>query len=230
MRTRSVLTTSRGTIDIIHDAGPADVTAHPISPDLDSIVHNPGIRRTVYLNLAADPEARLTLAVADGMIVGRAAVGPSFGRWRELPRVREFAIEVSRPWRRGTGLAATLARVALGDPAVEEEILLAFALPAAWDLDSRPVAPATYRRALALVLAGQAFVPLGTDEPEVVGAAGASLFARTGARVPARAVAALERARYVGSDAARDAARSGRLPTRVIDTLVTRLRRMLRAA
>ena len=99
MRVIQSINTPRGPLTVIHDATPEELAAHDISPRLSSIVRNADIRRSVLHNLAADAEARLTFAAAGGVIVGRASIGPSFGRWRALPRVREFAIEVARGWR-----------------------------------------------------------------------------------------------------------------------------------
>ena len=189
----------RRSLTLLHDVGPADL-ALPISPDLNSIVQSPVARRKVVQALAADPRARLTIAVGDGAIVGRAMVAPSFGRWQSLPRVREFGIEVARGWRRH-GVATALMAAALADPAVEEEILLAFTLPAAWDTDSAGLCQRDYGRLLGALVGRAGFRPTGTDEPEVSLQHDAALLVRVGTRVPPVAVAAFERARYRGREA-----------------------------
>ena len=181
-------------LTLLHDVGPADLTL-PISPDLNSIIPSPVVRRKVVQALAADPRARLTIAVADGAIIGRAMVAPSFGRWQSLPRVREFGLEVARGWRRH-GVATALMAAALADPAVEEEILLAFTLPAAWDTDSAGLCQRDYGRLLGALVGRAGFRPTGTDEPEVSLQHDAALLVRVGTRVPPAAVAAFEHARY----------------------------------
>ena len=184
-------------VTILHDATPAEVDAAAISPGLCSIVPSPRLLSTILRRLAADPEARLTLAVADSTIVSRAVVGPSFGRWRSLPNVREFALEVARGWR-GHGLAARLMAAALTDPAAESEILVAFALPSAWDAEHEGLSPARYCARLRTLLGRAGFQPAGTDEPEVRFGRDAALLVRIGGRVPTAPVAAFEQARYLG--------------------------------
>ena len=195
MRTLHTVATRRGSITIIHDAVPADVAACTLNPDGWTIIRNPQVLRTFLDRSAADPQARLTLAVADGVIVGRAVVAASFGRWQKLPRVREFAIEAVREWRR-TGVASRLMQAALADPAVEDEIILAFTLPSAWDLDYARLSLSNYGRLLAVNASRYGFRRVGTDEPEVMFQLGAALLVRIGARVPSEAVAAFEEARY----------------------------------
>ena len=195
MRTEQRIETPRGAVRVIHDATLADVEACPLDGGLTSLVHSPIARRGVLRNLAADPGARLTLAVAGGAIVGHVAVGRSFGRWQALPRVREVAFEVAREWRR-LGLLARLVDVALADPAVEHEILLAFLWPSAWDVEGTALQPTTYRRLLERLGARRGFLPVPTDEPEI--ALGGSLIVRVGARVPYDAVEALDGARILG--------------------------------
>lgn len=199
VRTIQSAATRRDRITIIHDAVPADVEAYPSSPGLGAIIRNPELRRTFFRTLAADPEARLTLAIADGVIAGRVSIGPSFGRWRTLPQVREIAIEAAREWRRG-GLASRLTQAALADPAVEDEILLAFTLPSAWDLEYESLTPLAYARLLAEFLGKFRFRLTGTDEPEVRWERHAALLVRIGARVPPDAVAAFDRARYIDGE------------------------------
>ena len=186
----------RPSIQIIADAGAADIEAYPISSGLGSIVRGPAARTAVFRRLAADPQARMTLAVADGVIVGRASIGPSFGRWRALPRVREFGYEAARESRH-RGVAAALTRAALSDPAVEDEIVLAFLWPSAWDAEYERLSPSVYRRRLVDAAVRAGFRPAGTDEPEVLFQWGAALYMRVGARVPADAIAAFEQARYL---------------------------------
>lgn len=195
MRTLQTVVTRRGPVTTIHDAAPADVGAYPISPGLCAIIRHPEVQRTCLRRPAADPEARLTLAVANSRIVGRAVVAPSFGRWQTLPAARECGSEVAREWRR-TGVATALTQTVLTDPAVEGEILLAFTLPSAWDAEYEGQPPAEYGRLLARAAGGYRFRPTGTDEPEVWFQSHAALLVRIGVRVPADAVAAFEQARY----------------------------------
>lgn len=199
MRTIQIVTTTRGTARVIHDAAPADVDAHPISPTMSSFIRGPSQRRAVVLALAADPEARLTLAVAGGEIVGRAVVGPSFGRWRALTGVREFAIELAREWRH-TGLGEVLTRTALADPAVEREIVLAFLLPSAWDLEHEQRSLGGYSAMLRRRAEPHGFRPVATDEPEVRWHEGAALLARTGSRAVRAAREAFERSLVLERD------------------------------
>lgn len=196
MRTLELAPTPRGTVRVIHDAAPADVDAYPINPSMSSFVRGPAQRRAVYLALAADPEARVTIAVAEGEIVGRAVVGPSFGRWRALSGVREFAIELAREWRH-TGLGEILIRRALADPAAEREIVLAFLLPSAWDLEHEQRSLGGYSAMLQRRAERHGFRPLTTDEPEVRWHEGAALLARTGGRVSRAVREAFEQARFL---------------------------------
>ncbi len=193
MRTLHTIATRCGPLTIIHDAHPADVAACTISADGWTIIRTPRVVGTFLARLAADPQARLTLAMADGVIVGRAVVGPSFGRWAPLPRVHEFAIEVVRHWRRA-GVATQLTQVTLADPAVEDEIVLAFTLPSAWDPEHARLSEDDYSRLLAAGAHCYRFRRVGTDEPEVVCQRGAALLVRLGARVPPEAAAAFARA------------------------------------
>ena len=198
MRQLFTVATRRGRVTIIHDAQPEDIAAIEMRPGGGWIVRPPEVRRNVLRALAADPSARVTLALAGSTFIGRATIGPSFGRWRSLPHVREFAYEVAREWRHA-GLGAELARVALADPAVANEIVLALLWPSAWDVPHEALSPATYRQWLATAAGRGGFVATGTDEPEVVAewAGGARLYVRVGERVPEAALAAFDAARYL---------------------------------
>src|SRR5688500_22622 len=99
MQTTSIISNAEPSVSVIHDATIADLAVLEIDPGLSSLMRSPTVRRTVLRNLAAHPHARLTLAVHDRRIIGHLAVGPSFGRWKDLPYVREVAFEVSRAWR-----------------------------------------------------------------------------------------------------------------------------------
>ncbi len=185
----------RATVAVIHPASLAALERYSLSDGLCGITRSQAVRRSVLARLAADPRARLTLAVADGRIVGWAAVAPSFGRWQALPAVREIGLEVAREWRAGTALARALMATVLADPHSEEEVLLAFALPSSWDLTYKPVHPTVYRRMIAMGLRRYGFVPVVTDDPEVCGVPEAALFLRVGARVPAAVLDAVLAAR-----------------------------------
>ena len=87
----------------------------------------------------------------------------------------------------------------VADPAVEDEILLAFLWPSAWDVQHVGLQPTSYRAMLSAVGAEHGFRPVGTDEPEI--ARGGGLIPRTGRRVPADAVTAFDGARYLGRTA-----------------------------
>ena len=193
MRAFQTMTTARGSITIIHDAALVDVMAHAISPGLVGMIRSPVVRRQVLRNLAAAPEARLTVAVADATLIGHVAVAPSFGRWQTLPHVREIAFEVAREWRR-LGVLTRLLDVALADPAVEDEIVLAFLWPSAWDLGHVGLQPTSYRRLLVALGEQRRFRTVATDEPEI--AYGGALIARVGRRVTNPAVASFDQARY----------------------------------
>lgn len=195
MRTETTVYAAEVGVTIIHDASIADVTAFEIDPGLVSLIRRPVVRRAVLRDLAAAPDARLTLAVSEGRIIGHTAVGPSFGRWRDLAHVREVAFEVSRPWRH-SGIASRVSAVAMADPAVEDEILLAFLWPSAWDVEFERVTRGAYRDRLTRFVQRSGFQPVGTDEPEILLQDGGRLLVRIGARVPCRAVAAFTRARY----------------------------------
>lgn len=195
MRSVCSVPTARGIVSIIHDAEPADIDASPISDGLRSIIRTSALRHRFYRQLAANPDARLTIAVADGIIVGRAVVGESFGRWQHLPRVREFAIEVAREWRR-TGLGTRLTEVALHDPAAEDEIIIAFTLPAAWDAEHEGLPLPVYGRMLLDSADRHGFRRVSTDEPEIR-LRDAAMIVRPGSRVPAEALARFEAARYI---------------------------------
>jgi hypothetical protein len=195
MRMLHSIDTASGAVTIIHDATLADVEAYAVHPGLTSMMHNPVVRRSILRNLATDPAARLTLAVVDGTVIGHYAIGPSFGRWQALPRVREVAFEVARGWRR-LGILGRMGDVALGDPAVDDEIVLAFLWPAAWDVEHVGLQPTRYRAMLTDLGARYGFRRVQTDEPEL--AYGGALLVRVGARVPADAVAAFDDARILG--------------------------------
>lgn len=183
-------------ITIIHNASIADVAAFEIDSELSSIIRRPAVRKSILRNLAAAPNARLTLAVRDGLIIGHSAVGPSFGRWVELPRVREVAFEVSRTWRRA-GVATRLSEAANNDPAIEDEILRAFLWPSAWDTEFEGMTRTAYRDRLSAFVSRYGFRQVGTDEPEIALQDGGRLLVRVGARVPCHAVAAFTQARYL---------------------------------
>jgi acetoin utilization protein AcuA len=202
MRTLQEIDTASGAVTIIHDASLADVEAHTVDPGLTSLMHSPLVRRSVLRNLAADPRARLTLAVAGGRLIGHYAIGPSFGRWhpsfgrwQALPRVREVAFEIARGWRR-LGILERLGDVALADPAVADEIVLAFLWPSAWDIEQVGLQPTRYRAMLTELGVRYGFRPVETDEPELV--YGGALLVRIGERVSADARAAFEHARVLG--------------------------------
>jgi hypothetical protein len=195
MRALQSIDTASGAVTIIHDAALADVEAYAVDPGLTSMMHSPVVRRSILRNLAAEPGARLTLAVVGGTLVGHYAIGPSFGRWQALPRVREVAFEIARGWRR-LGVLGRMGDIALADPAVEDEIVLAFLWPAAWDIEHVGLQPTRYRAMLTDLGTRYGFHRAQTDEPEL--AYGGALLVRVGARVPADAVAAFEGARILG--------------------------------
>jgi hypothetical protein len=195
MRSRSSVHVAGTQITIIHDASISDVVAHAIDPGLSSIVRSASARRSVLRRLAASPEARLTLAVHNGTIIGHTAAGPSFGRWLNLPHVREVAFEVARAWRR-TGVATLLTETALADPAVEDEILLGFLWPSAWDTEYVGLPRTAYREMIATFCGRYGFRMVETDEPEITSQFGGALIARIGAGVPEAAVQAFDDARF----------------------------------
>jgi hypothetical protein len=196
MRTTSLIPVAGAAVTIIHNASVADVAAFEIDPGLTSIIRRPAVRRQILHDLAAAPDARLTLAVSDGLIIGHAAVGPSFGRWLALPHVREIAFEVSRSWRHG-GIAAQIIGRAMADPAVESEILLAFLWPSAWDTEHARLSRIAYRDLLTDFIGRFGFRTIGTDEPEIAYQEGGRLLVRFGARVPCPALASFMDARYL---------------------------------
>jgi acetoin utilization protein AcuA len=193
--TTLALTTPRGDVTLIPAATPADLDRLAIDPGLSSIVHNPELLRRVLRALAADPRARLVLAVHDGTLIGRAALAPSFGRWQALPNAREYALELARGWR-GLGLAGALTRATLDTPIIERELLLAFLMPSAWDAEYEGLSEAVYGARLAGMLQRHRFQPTGTDEPEVRLRQNAALLVRRGTRVSATTLAAFEETRY----------------------------------
>ena len=193
MKTVHEITTQAAAYSIIHDATLADVERHELSAGLTSLIRSSVVRRKVLRDLAAASGWRLTLAVADGVIVGHLAVAASFGRWEKLPRVREVAFEVAREWRRH-GVLTRMFEVALADPSAEDEIILAFLWPSAWDVEQTGLQPTSYRRLLVELGERRGFVQVPTDEPEI--AYSGALLARLGARVPAYAVAAFRRALF----------------------------------
>ena len=150
----------------------------------------------ICAGLAAAPDARLTLAVSDGRIIGHSASGPSFGRWLDLPRVREVAFEVSRSWRH-RGIASKLTDRAMADPAVEDEILLGFLWPSAWDTEHARLSRMAYRDLLIRFTDRYGFRTMGTDEPEIALQEGGRMIVRFGSRVPCPAVATFLDARYL---------------------------------
>jgi hypothetical protein len=196
MRTTSIHFVADAAVAIIHDATIADVADHEIDLGLNSIVRRPTVRRQILTRLAADPTARLTLAVSDGRIIGHSAAGPSFGRWLELSHVREVAFEVSRDWRH-RGIASMISDRAMADPAVEDEILIGFLWPAAWDTEHARLSRIAYRDLLTDFTGRYGFRTMGTDEPEIAHQEGGRLIIRIGARVPCRAIASFMEARYL---------------------------------
>jgi hypothetical protein len=196
MRTISIHLTANAAVTIIHNASVSDVAEYEIDPGLNSIIRRPIVRRQILNKLAADPVARLTLAVSDGRIIGHSAAGPSFGRWLDLPYVREVAFEVSRDWRH-QGIAAKLTDRAMSDPAVEDEILIGFLWPSAWDTEHARLSRIAYRDLLTDFTGRYGFRTIDTDEPEIAFQDGGRMIVRIGARVPRRAVATFMDARYL---------------------------------
>src|SRR5215213_802635 len=161
MDERPTIETASGPVTLIRDAAIADIEAYEIDCGLSSIMRSATVRRRVLRELAADPHARLTLAVAAGAVVGHLGIGPSFGRWRVLPRVREIAFEVSRGWRQ-SGLVSAMIRRAMADPAIEDEIIVGFLWPAAWDLAELAGSRIAYRDMLMRIAARVGFQAYGT--------------------------------------------------------------------
>jgi hypothetical protein len=196
MRTTTIHLLANTAVTIIHNASIADVAACEIDPGLNSIIRRTTIRRQILAKLAAAPDARMTLAVSDGRIIGHSAAGPSFGRWLELPHVREVAFEVSRDWRH-LGIASIISDRAMADPAVEDEILIGFLWPSAWDTEHARLSRIAYRDLLTRFTERYGFRTIGTDEPEIALQDGGRMIVRIGARVPGRAVTAFMDARYL---------------------------------
>ncbi|MGD9893245.1 MAG: hypothetical protein AB7R89_18730 [Dehalococcoidia bacterium] len=196
MRTTSVHLAANAAITIIHNASVADVAAYEIDPGLNSIIRRPTVRRQILTKLAADPEARLTLAVSGGLIVGHSAAGPSFGRWLDLPHVREVAFEVSQDWRH-RGVASQMIDRAMADLVVEDEILLGFLWPSAWDTEHARLSRIAYRDLLTEFIGRYGFRTMDTDEPEIAHQEGGRLIVRIGARVPCQAIVSFMAARFL---------------------------------
>lgn len=196
MRTASIHLSDNAAVTVIHNASVADVDAYEIDPGLDSIIRRPTVRRQILNNLAAGSDARLTVAVSGDRIIGHTAAGPSFGRWLDLPHVREVAFEVSRTWRH-RGIASKLTDRAMADPAVEDEILLGFLWPSAWDTEHARLSRIAYRDLLIRFTDRYGFRTMGTDEPEIALQEGGRMIVRIGARVPCRASTAFLDARYL---------------------------------
>jgi len=121
----------------------------------------------LLLNIARNPDARLTLAyTATGKIVGQATLAPVDTWWQNIGKTYEIAVEVSSGWRK-LGIARQLLSDALDFASLEEYIILALGLSWHWDYEGLGISRFQYREMLAHLFAAHGFVEYLTSEPNI---------------------------------------------------------------
>lgn len=132
-------------------------------------------------SLAAAPDGYVTLAVADGTIVGFVLLcqpGP-LERWASLPGAYELSIEVSRGWRE-LGIAHRLLGLTFADPVWETRVVVAQGYHWHWDIEQTGLSVWEYRDMYRQLFATYGSALFGTDDPEIYFEQANILMARMG--------------------------------------------------
>lgn len=164
------LATPRAVVEFYAPASAALIGTLSIDPGIGAFwQYREGQRQKgVLRSLAAAPDGYVTLAVADGAIVGFVLLcqpGPT-ERWGDLPGVYELSIEVSRDWR-DLGIAHRLLRLTFADPVWETRVVVAQGYHWHWDLEHTGLSVWQYRELYRRLFATYGFAEFGTDDPEI---------------------------------------------------------------
>ena len=138
--------------------------------------------------IAAQPDANVTLAIADEQIIvgfGVLAYPEPSERWAALqPRVmmEVKAIEVARHWR-SKNIAGRILQALTGEPQIEEKIVYMVGYSWTWDLDGTRKTAQQYRQMLIRLFEPFGFIEYQTNEPNICLKAENLFMGRVGKRV-----------------------------------------------
>ena len=189
-----------GSLAITVCAAAAAIEALEPDPDLDAF-RPPHAQLLALADIARDPDGCVTIAVgADGgTLVGYAAFHrPSaVETWAEdrSGRLIELgAVEVASS-HRGEKVAERLLAAAFAGGRFDDTVVFATLYRWHYDLERTGLGELGYRRMLERLYASAGFVPVATNDPEIVSHGANRLMVRVGARADPGAVAEFERLR-----------------------------------
>ena len=159
--------TAAGLLFLLSCCPPGLVEGLQVDEGLRAFARTPQREHELLLQLARQPETRLTLAYTpSGTIVGQATLAPVDDWWQGIEKAYEIAVEVS-PTYRHLGIAHQLLCLALDFDAVEESLLLGLGLSWHWDYLGLGLSRFQYREMIAQLAAAFGFFEYLTSEPNI---------------------------------------------------------------
>ncbi len=157
-------------------------------------------QHAALIEVAKQPEARMTIARIDDVIIGYAAFSypDPLERWAEgnLERLLVLgAVEVS-PNYRGAGLGKALLEVTMMDEAVENYIIITTEYYWHWDLKSTGLNVWDYRRMMEKMMNHGGLMYTPTDDPEICSHPANCLMVRIGRDVDQHTIDQFDRLRF----------------------------------
>ena len=175
--------TQAGPLFLRSCCSPSFVADLQVDEGLCAFARLPEREHQLLLNIARNPDARLTLAyTATGKIVGQATLAPVDTWWQNIGKTYEIAVEVSSGWRK-LGIARQLLSDALDFASLEEYLILGLGFSWHWDYEGLGMTRFQYREMIANLFAGHGFVEYLTSEPNIRMDPANILVARLGRRL-----------------------------------------------
>lgn len=168
------LQTGQGVVQIRAFCTPEDIAPLGFKKTFSEFPrYSPIISKKESLAAAANrPDANVTIASADGQIIGFAILQyPSADeRWIRVGdriMMEVSVVEVSRAWR-GDGIAAKLLELAVDHPLIEDRIFYMVGYSWTWDLDDVKMTVMDYRNMMIHLFSRYGFRIYQTNEPNVL--------------------------------------------------------------
>ncbi len=163
-----------GPIEIRSFCSADEIRQYDFSPRFGFHAHYRSLytRRLSLENNAAQPDANVTLALAENRLIvgfGVLTYPESDERWSQLNSqimMEVKAIEVGSTWR-SQGLAKNILGLLVGHPMVEEKIAYMVGYSWTWDLDGTKKTAQQYRRMLIRLFEPFGFMEYQTNEPNI---------------------------------------------------------------
>ncbi len=190
-RRTTTLTTPNGPVDIFTYVTPEELAGYELDPGIGVFSRYRSIitSKQTLEEIARDPEANLTLAIAQpqrivGYVVRRRPKPPERWAMMDPPIMHELFGELARGWR-GMGIIRPMVEMVVLEPENEERILYIVGYSWHWDLDGTGRSLMEYRQSLISLLAPLGFKIYPTNEPNVNLRPENLFMARLGAKVEA---------------------------------------------